>query len=122
MFDLMDEKLIQRLESAVARLELLSAGGSSGGGDGAAAAMDPSVIAFEEFMEQYVGRVMSGAKKIGGQVEDVTKVLEQAFSVQKELLIRIKQSQVIFISICCFLCVCICLFELSYVCVCMYVY
>ncbi|KAK1358678.1 cyclase-associated protein 1 [Heracleum sosnowskyi] len=90
----MDEKLVQRLESAVARLELLSAGGSSGGGDAAAAAaIDPSVIAFEEFMEKYVGRVMSGAKKIGGQVEDVTKVLEQAFSVQKELLIKIKQSQ-----------------------------
>lgn len=94
---MMDENLVQRLESAVARLELLAGGSSGGGGDAAeAVVIDPSVIAFEEFMEQYVGRVMSGAKKIGGQVEEVSKVLEQAFCVQKELLVKIKQSQVTF--------------------------
>lgn len=93
----MEEKLIQRLESAVARLEALSTGGGSAETGGDAAAMDPSVIAFEDLMQQFVGRVLSAAEKIGGQVLDVTKVVKEAFSVQKELLIKVKQTKVSFL-------------------------
>ncbi|CAH9124381.1 unnamed protein product [Cuscuta epithymum] len=93
----MDEKLIQRLESAVARLETLSSGafgpGASRDIDVSAAASDPSIIAFEDLISQCVGRLESAAEKIGGKVLDVTKVVKDAFSAQKELLIRIKQTQ-----------------------------
>ncbi|KAK3412522.1 hypothetical protein EUGRSUZ_I01265 [Eucalyptus grandis] len=44
-------------------------------------------------MAQYVARVSSAAEKIGGRVLDVTKVVGEAFSAQKELLIQIKQTQ-----------------------------
>ncbi|KAK6120956.1 hypothetical protein DH2020_045296 [Rehmannia glutinosa] len=90
----MDENLITRLESAVTRLEALSArqvGAAEGGGD--AAAMDPSIVAFDDLIYQYVNRVTSAAEKIGGQVLDVSKIIEEAFNVQKELLIKIKQTQ-----------------------------
>ncbi|RDY12976.1 Cyclase-associated protein 1, partial [Mucuna pruriens] len=91
----MDEKLIQRLESAVSRLEALSTGfPSSVSRDGGAdAALDPSVIAFADLIDQYVGRVSSAAEIIGGQVLDVTKLVQQAFTVQKELLIKLKYTQ-----------------------------
>jgi adenylyl cyclase-associated protein len=53
-----------------------------------------TIIAFDDFIAQYLGRVMSASEKIGGQVLDVTKILQAAFKVQKELLIKIKQSKV----------------------------
>ncbi|XP_028083827.1 cyclase-associated protein 1 isoform X1 [Camellia sinensis] len=92
----MDEKLIGRLESAVVRLEALSAGFRTGvslesGGD--ATALDPSITAFDDLMAEYVGRVSASAEKIGGQVLDVTKILAEAFSVQRELLVKVKQTQ-----------------------------
>ncbi|KAL7599381.1 cyclase-associated protein 1 [Lactuca sativa] len=91
----MEEKLIQRLESAVARLESLSVGSQSRGVDldAMAASTDPSIIAFEDLLTEYVGKVSSIAAKIGGQVQDVTNVLSEAFCVQKELLIKIKQTK-----------------------------
>ncbi|KAF3638308.1 Cyclase-associated protein 1 [Capsicum annuum] len=90
----MDEKLIQRLESAVIRLEALSVGGGASVGDGvAAAALDPSIIAFDDLRSQFVGRVLGAAEKIGGQVLDVTKIVEEAFEAQRELLIKIKETQ-----------------------------
>ncbi|KAL4615742.1 hypothetical protein ACB092_07G148700 [Castanea dentata] len=99
----MEEKLIARLESAVARLESLSTGFGSRGlpafdDDTAAAAAaasssDPSILAFDDLVSQYLGRVSSAAEKIGGQVLEVTNVLQEAFNVQKELLIKAKQTQ-----------------------------
>lgn len=96
----MEEKLIARLESAVARLESLSTGFGSRGlpafdDDTAAAASssDPSILAFDDLISQYLGRVSSAAEKIGGQVLEVTNVLQEAFNVQKELLIKAKQTQ-----------------------------
>ncbi|BFG41536.1 hypothetical protein CerSpe_278100 [Prunus speciosa] len=91
----MEEKLIQRLESAVARLESLSL---SGGAASAAASgddepLDPSILAYEDLIRQYLGRVSAAAEKIGGLVLDVTKVLQQAFAVQKDLLIQVKQTK-----------------------------
>lgn len=94
----MEEKLIERLESAVARLEALStgfpAGASPGGTDVPDAALDPSIVAFGDLMEQYVARVSAAAEKIGGQVLEVTNIVHEAFSVQKQLLIKVKQTQV----------------------------
>lgn len=94
----MEEKLVQRLEAAVARLEAVSAARgvpAAAGDDGgdALAATDPAILAFDDLMAQYVARVSSAAEKIGGQVLDVTKVVGEAFSAQKELLIQIKQTQ-----------------------------
>ncbi|KAA8531385.1 hypothetical protein F0562_006119 [Nyssa sinensis] len=92
----MEEKLIERLESAVGRLEALSGGFRQRGwpeSGGDAGALDPSIVAFDDLMAQFVGRVSSAAEKIGGPVLDVTKVVAEAFSVQKELLIKVKQIQ-----------------------------
>ncbi|KAF7810887.1 glucan endo-1,3-beta-D-glucosidase [Senna tora] len=98
----MEAKLIERLESAVTRLESLSSGFHSGGlprggGDaafsGIDAVADPSIVAFDDLMTQYVGAVLRPAEKIGGLVLEVTKVLQEAFAVQKELLIMIKHTQ-----------------------------
>lgn len=94
--------MIQRLESAVTRLESLSGGLRSGaspdiGGD---ASSDPLVRAFEDLMSECVGKVVSAAETIGGEVFDVTKVLEEGFSVQKDLIIQMKQSQVTTTYIC----------------------
>lgn len=96
----MDEKLIQRLESAVTRLEALSAGFRGGGGSpegGGEVALDPSIVAFDDLMAEFVGRVSAAAGKIGGKVLEVTKILEEAFSVLRELLVKVKQSQVSFL-------------------------
>ena len=90
--------MIQRLESAVARLESLSVGSQSRGidVDAIASSSDPSIIAFDDLLTEYVGRLSSTAAKIGGQVQEVTNVLNEAFSVQKDLLIKIKQTKVKF--------------------------
>ncbi|RZC92562.1 hypothetical protein C5167_029340 [Papaver somniferum] len=94
----MDEKLIQRLEAAVSRLESLSSSGIQSRGlpnvdadDNAP--IDPSIIAFDDLLNQYFVKVSIVADKIGGKVLEVTKVLEEAFSVQKDLLIKIKQTK-----------------------------
>ncbi|XP_050235047.1 cyclase-associated protein 1 [Mercurialis annua] len=93
----MDDKLVARLESAVARLEALSTSGFRAGGDigggGDVAASDPSILAFDDLIGQYLGRVSNAAGKIGGQVLDVTKIVQEAFNALKELLIKAKQTQ-----------------------------
>ncbi|XP_051132753.1 cyclase-associated protein 1-like [Andrographis paniculata] len=87
----MDENLIKRLESAVTRLESLAGGAAAeSGGD---AAKDASISAFDDLISQYVGSVMSAAEKIDGQVLDVSRIIQQAFHVQKDLLIKIKETQ-----------------------------
>ncbi|XP_073292720.1 cyclase-associated protein 1-like [Primulina huaijiensis] len=92
----MDENLIKRLESAVSRLEALSATGFRSGGvteEVGYAETDASIVAYRDLESQYVGRVMSAAEKIGGQVLDVSKVIAEAFSAQKELLVKVKFTQ-----------------------------
>ncbi|KAM2989461.1 hypothetical protein FF2_003442 [Malus domestica] len=65
----MEEKLIQRLESAVSHSEVLSL---SGGGGSATARgfqdvpLDPSIVAYEDLIGQYLGRVSAAAEKIWG--------------------------------------------------------
>uniref|UniRef100_A0A7N0ZRQ3 Adenylyl cyclase-associated protein n=1 Tax=Kalanchoe fedtschenkoi TaxID=63787 RepID=A0A7N0ZRQ3_KALFE len=93
----MEEQLVKRLETAVARLEALSAGGfGSGGGSaevGGGLESDPAIRAFEDMKSECVGRVLAAAEKIGGEVLAVSEIVEEAFSVQKELLAQIKQCQ-----------------------------
>ncbi|GFS46178.1 cyclase associated protein 1 [Actinidia rufa] len=60
---------------------------------GDAAEMDLATIAFDDLIPQFIGRASVAAEKIGGQVLDVTKVLAEAFSAQRELLVKVKQSQ-----------------------------
>jgi len=93
----MDEKLVQRLESAVSRLESLSAGfhpSASSAISADDAARDPSVVAFADLIDQHVARFSRAAEVIGGQVLDVSKLVQEAFGVQKELVIELKQTQV----------------------------
>ncbi|KAL0412493.1 UNVERIFIED_CONTAM: Cyclase-associated protein 1 [Sesamum radiatum] len=94
----MDENLITRLESAVTRLEAMSAGGFRQVGHladaaGDASAMDPSIVAFGDLISHCVNRVVSAAEKIGGHVLDISKIIEKAFRVQKELIVKMKQTQ-----------------------------
>ncbi|KAK8518786.1 hypothetical protein V6N13_017947 [Hibiscus sabdariffa] len=94
----METKLIERLEAAVARLEALSAGGGGVSSRclpdiGVDMSSDPSIIAFDDLMDQYAAKVSGAAEKIGGQVLDVTKLVLEAFSVEKQLLKEIKQTQ-----------------------------
>lgn len=102
----MDESLIKRLEAAVTRLEGLSSSGGGNNGGGVvtlsrggdfstdAAASDPSILAYDDLISQCVGRALTAAEKIGGPVLDVTKIVAEAFAAQKELLVRVKQTQV----------------------------
>ncbi|KAM7253535.1 hypothetical protein ACFE04_021689 [Oxalis oulophora] len=94
----MEEKLICRLENAVMRLESLSSASTTSreidfGGGGEYSSLDPSILAFDDLMAHYLVKVMIAAERIGGQVVDVTMIVQQAFKMQKELLIKIKQSQ-----------------------------
>ncbi|GAB4837915.1 F-actin-capping protein subunit alpha [Ancistrocladus abbreviatus] len=93
----MAEKLIDRLEKAVARLEALSACGGVTRGiaveDGLDAASDPAIAAFDDLMANYVTRVSAAAGKIGDKVLETTKIIEEAFSVLRALLVKVKQTQ-----------------------------
>ncbi|KAK8918990.1 hypothetical protein KSP39_PZI020970 [Platanthera zijinensis] len=92
----MEKGLVVRLEAAVRRLEELSVGSQqlvsekNFAGD---LPLDPAVNAFDGIMDRFLRRVMLAAEKIGGQVLEVTKILEQAFLVERELLIQAKQTQ-----------------------------
>ncbi|KAL4180568.1 hypothetical protein AMTRI_Chr13g92730 [Amborella trichopoda] len=89
------ESLIQRLEAAVSRLEAVNGGfrPASLPETSSDSKTDQAIDAYSELMEKSLSRVLASAQKIGGQVLDATKVLEEAFSVQRGLLIRIKQTQ-----------------------------
>ncbi|KAI3809776.1 hypothetical protein L1987_19376 [Smallanthus sonchifolius] len=91
----MAENLIQRLEVAVSRLESFSRSSQPQAAalDAASASSEPSIVAFDDLITEYVDKVSSAAEKIGGQVNDITKVLREAFSAQKALLAKIKQTQ-----------------------------
>ncbi|KAF0900339.1 hypothetical protein E2562_030627 [Oryza meyeriana var. granulata] len=90
----MEEALVGRLEAAVSRLEALTGAGTvSGGQVDNASAQDPSILAFDELVAGAVGRVSAVAGKIGAEVAEVTRVLEKAFLVGKDLLVRTKQTQ-----------------------------
>ncbi|XP_021896648.1 LOW QUALITY PROTEIN: cyclase-associated protein 1 [Carica papaya] len=85
----MEENLINRLEAAVARLERISVSGGAVESRGLdnlqvdLAASDPEILAFADLMAQRLDRLGTAAEKIRGQVLDVTKIILEAFGVQK---------------------------------------
>ncbi|KAG9440973.1 hypothetical protein H6P81_021138 [Aristolochia fimbriata] len=91
----MEEKLVARLEAAISRLESFSGGFSARNlpDDASEAPKDASILAYDDFLDKYVGRLSAAAQKIGGKVLEVTDVLNRAFHVQKDLLIKMKQTQ-----------------------------
>lgn len=94
----MEKDLVARLEAAVARLEALPVAGFHAGispsGAAEAQPVDPAILAFEELAAKFLGRVSAAAEKIGGKVLEATRILEEAFAVKRDLLIKAKQSQV----------------------------
>lgn len=96
----MEEALVGRLEAAVSRLEVLNAGAHPSAAPRGlvdhASAQDPAILAFDEIVAGALGRVSAAADKIGAEVAEVTNVLEKAFLVGKDLLVRAKQTQVRF--------------------------
>ncbi|XP_010936278.1 cyclase-associated protein 1 [Elaeis guineensis] len=93
----MEKELLGRLEAAVARLEALAAVGSRSAVASIdlaeAAAIDPAILAIDDLMSGSLARVSTAAGKIGGQVLEVTKIVEEAFVVQRDLLVKAKQCQ-----------------------------
>ncbi|CAA6667439.1 unnamed protein product [Spirodela intermedia] len=89
----MEKALVERLEVAVARLEALSAGSQLSIEADEQQPVDPAVKAFDELRERSLGRLSAAGEKIGGKVLEATKILEEAFSVQRDLLVKVKQSK-----------------------------
>ncbi|KNA12973.1 hypothetical protein SOVF_121010 [Spinacia oleracea] len=91
----MEAQLVERLEKAVARLEALSSSSSSRSVDfsGEDAVVDPSIIALDDLIANYVGRVSAAAEKIGGKVLESSEILRDAFSALRELLVKVKHTQ-----------------------------
>ncbi|XP_074584817.1 cyclase-associated protein 1-like [Curcuma longa] len=93
----MEKELVGRLEAAVARLEALAVAGSRVAPLGVVAeepdAVDPAIAAFDELVQNSLGRLSAAADKIGGKAQETTKILAEAFSVLKELLVKAKQCQ-----------------------------
>ncbi|CAD6245300.1 unnamed protein product [Miscanthus lutarioriparius] len=89
----MGEALIGRLEAAVSRLEALSGGVRGGLPDTTASAQDPAIVAFDDLVASALGRVSAAAGKIGADVAEVTGLVEKAFLVGKNLLVRTNQTQ-----------------------------
>ncbi|KAG6533751.1 hypothetical protein ZIOFF_007626 [Zingiber officinale] len=93
----MEKELLTRLESAVARLEVLSvappAPKASSRGISHEAVLDPSISALDDLVSGFLGRVLEAAGKIGGEVLHATKVVEEAFSVLKLLIVESKHCQ-----------------------------
>ncbi|OAY79814.1 Cyclase-associated protein 1, partial [Ananas comosus] len=55
--------------------------------------VDPSISALDELVESSLGRVLTTASAIGGEVYAAAKILEETFLVQRELLIKAKQTK-----------------------------
>lgn len=96
----MEKDLIGRLEAAVSRLEAISLS-SGGGGSGspnelpvATGPVDPAILAFDDFVEKSVGKLVVAGEKIGGKVVVVSRILEKAFATLKELLVKVKRTKV----------------------------
>ncbi|XP_042385018.1 cyclase-associated protein 1-like [Zingiber officinale] len=93
----MEKELVGRLEAAVARLEALVVAESRAAPPGLVAdepdAVDPAIAAFDELVQNYLRRLSAAADKIGSKVQETTKILAEAFSVLKELLVKAKQCQ-----------------------------
>ncbi|KAG6484518.1 hypothetical protein ZIOFF_053036 [Zingiber officinale] len=93
----MQKELVDRLEAAVSRLEALAVTGSRavppGLVDEEPDTVDPAIAAFDELGQNFLRRLSAAADKIGGKVQEATKILAEAFSVLKELLVKAKHCQ-----------------------------
>ncbi|KAM0937939.1 putative cyclase-associated protein CAP/septum formation inhibitor MinC [Dioscorea sansibarensis] len=93
----MEKDLVARLEAAVTRLEALAVAGPHSAilpaGAPEPQSVDPAISAFNELIAKFFGRVSAAAEKIGGKVLEATRILEEAFAVEKDLLIKAKLSQ-----------------------------
>lgn len=92
----MEKSLVERLEAAVARLESLPLGSQAAISSRDLAvdsASDPAIVAFDELVEKSLGRVSAAAEKIGGQVLVATKILAEAFAVERDLIVKAKRCQ-----------------------------
>lgn len=89
-----EEELVKRLESAVARLEAFSV---SGFGNGSQSGWWTGFGSGNkgDMKSECVVRVLAAAGTIGGEVLEVSMIVDEAFRVQKELLCQIKKSQVV---------------------------
>ncbi|GLJ30362.1 hypothetical protein SUGI_0600780 [Cryptomeria japonica] len=98
------ETLVGRLEAAVSKLEALESrlGLDSSGPSvskreappvpiSTPSVDDPRISEYDQFVEKSLGKVLSAAEKIGGQVLDATLVLKDAFAVHRAFLLKIKQ-------------------------------
>lgn len=92
----MEKELVERLEFAVSRLEALTAGTQSSiiSADISDGLSDPTVTAFSNLIDTYIGKLVSIAEKIGGQVLELSLIIQEAFLVQKDLLIKAKKCQI----------------------------
>lgn len=90
--------MIGRLEKAVSRLEALNAGQHPSttprGLIDNTLARDPAILAFDELVVGALGRVSAAAGKIGADVAEVIGLVEKAFLIAKDLLVRTKQTEV----------------------------
>nr|XP_020453248.1 adenylyl cyclase-associated protein 1 [Monopterus albus] len=84
--------LVQRLEVAVGRLEVMSGPGGSTG-PSAGGAVSVYVEAFDEIVSGPVAQYISLSQKIGGDVQKHAEMMKQAFSSQRQLLITASSSQ-----------------------------
>ncbi|PWA30144.1 hypothetical protein CCH79_00020144 [Gambusia affinis] len=84
--------LVQRLEAAVGRLEVVSGppGGASGSAGGAVAAF---VEAYDDIIRGPVAQYVALSQQIGGDVQKHADMMKQAFSSQRQLLATASSSQ-----------------------------
>ncbi|XP_003416506.2 adenylyl cyclase-associated protein 2 [Loxodonta africana] len=90
--------LMQRLEQAVVRLELLSAGshrppGDCGEVNGVNGGVTPSVEAFDKLMNGMVAEFLKNSRILAGDVETHAEMVHSAFQAQRAFLLMASQYQ-----------------------------
>ncbi|CAO2813453.1 unnamed protein product [Amaranthus hypochondriacus] len=95
----MEAELVERLEKAVSRLEAISSSSAISSRSfeisGEDATSDPSIVAIDDLITNSVGKVLVSAEKIGDKVLEATNVLRDAFLALRELLVKVKCTQVL---------------------------
>ncbi|XP_057554575.1 adenylyl cyclase-associated protein 2 [Hippopotamus amphibius kiboko] len=90
--------LVERLERAVGRLELLSAGSHRPSGDcgeinGVNGGVAPSVEAFDKLMNSMVAEFLKKSRILAGDVETHAEMVHSAFQAQRAFLLMASQYQ-----------------------------
>ncbi|KAM4795452.1 adenylyl cyclase-associated protein 1 isoform 1-T3 [Rhinophrynus dorsalis] len=84
------QSLVERLEKAVGKLEILAAGS---GGDVCSADTALYVQAYDSLISGPVAEFMKKSKEIGGDVEKQAEMLLSGIKLQREVLVKASQSQ-----------------------------